>query len=401
VTKYFSSKFICLIIVFIISPGIMVFSGCGSGSGTAAASPAGTSASASIESVITRVKGVAATGQTLDIYGTGFGTKTQPTPIRYDDFESGTTVGHLITDDLPWWSRQTSPGQVASIADDSCRPNKTKCGKFVESVDSSDTAVRSDAIYRRNVGFASTGKMYLNFWSYVDVLGNADGTSSSYQIKFIQTAKDWSPGNPITLPTYEFSHWQFASPPNSGWYNKTYQANYWDGGGSSTSVSFPQDAFKTPGWYHISVQTDFGTIGSANGSTKMWVSKPGLSGAYSLVSTSGVKYVVDSGYPDYIKFGWYAGSYYPTTTNTFTTTLYYDNIYIDNSFARVEIGDSNSYDSCTHREIQIPITWSSDHIQVKFNKGSFPDNQTVYLFVIDENGNPVGNGFPVKTGSAY
>jgi hypothetical protein len=401
VNKYFSRKYACLIIFAIMFPGIMVLSGCGSGSSTTANSSVGASASASIESVITGVKGVVATGQALDIYGTGFGTKAQTAPIRYDDFESGTTVGHLIADDLTWWSRQTGPGQVASIANDNCRPNKTKCGKFVESVDSSNTGIRGDAIYRRNVGFASTGKMYLNFWSYVDVLGNSDGSSSSYQIKFVSTVRDWVPGQAETLPGYSFSHWQFGSPPNNGWYNKSYLYNYWATGGSSTSLPFPQDSFKTPGWYHISIQTNFGTIGNSNGSTRIWVSKPGMSGPYSKAAADKVMYVDSGGYPDCIKFGWYAGSYYPTSSNTFTTTLYYDNIYIDNSFARVEIGDSNSYDNCTHREIQIPITWISDHIQVKFNKGSFPDNQTVYLFVVDENGNPVGNGFPLKTGSAY
>jgi hypothetical protein len=356
---------------------------------------------ASAEPNITGVKGYISTGETMDLYGATFGIKGQAAPIRYDDFESGTTVGHLIVDDLPWWSRQEVPGQVASIANDNCRPSKTKCGKFIESVDSSNTAIRSDAIYRRNVGFASTGKMYLNFWSYVDVLGTADGTSPSYQIKFVQTAKDWSPGNPIVLPTYEFSHWQYGSPPNSGWYNKSFQANYWDGGGSSTSFSFPRDSFKTPGWYQISVQTDFGAIGSANGSTKMWVSKPGLSDAYSVVSNSGVKYVVASGYPDYIKFGWYAGSYFPTSMNTFTTTLYYDNIYIDNSWARVEIGDADTYDNCMHREIQIPVTWETGHISLKVNPGSFNLNDNVFLYVFDESGTCNAKGYSIKIGGRY
>jgi hypothetical protein len=350
---------------------------------------------------ITGVKGLVSSEENLDVYGSTFGNKAQPAPIRYDDFESGTTVGNLIADDLTWWSRQIGPGNIASIANDNCRPNKTKCGKFVESVDSSNTGIRGDSIYRRNVGFASTGKMYLNFWSYVNVLGTADGTSSSYQIKFVQTAKDWSPGSSVTLPTYEFSHWQYGSPPSNGWYNKSYLYNYWDGGGSSTSFSFPRDAFKTPGWYQISVQTDFGTIGSANGSTKMWVSKPGLTEAYSIVSTSGVKYVVASGYPDYIKFGWYAGSYFPTSSNTFTTTLYYDNIYIDNSWARVEIGDADTYDNCTHREIQIPVTWESGHISLKVNPGSFDLNNSVFLYVFDGSGAVNAKGYPLKIGGRY
>jgi hypothetical protein len=251
------------------------------------------------------------------------------------------------------------------------------------------------------VGFAATGKMYLNFWQYYDAVGTADGTSTSYQIKFIEVAPYWTPGQATPTPQYVLSHWQYGSPPKDGWYNKTYQANYLEGGGSSPNLVFPTDAFKTPGWYHISVQTNFGTMGTANGSTKMWVSKPGLSGVYASVSANNVKYIAGSGYPDYIKLGWYAGSYYPTSTNTFTTTLYYDSIYIDNSWARVEIGDADTYDNCTHREIQIPDTWETGHISLKVNPGSFNLNDSVYLYVIDESGAVNPKGYSIKIGGRY
>ena len=63
---------------------------------------------------------------------------------------------------------------------------------------------------------------------------------------------------------------------------------------------------------------------------------------------------------------------------------YYDDIYIDSTLARVEIGNSTNYYSSTHRELQIPVSWNNTTITVELNQGSFQAGQEVYLFVINE-----------------
>ncbi|NTW27419.1 MAG: hypothetical protein HGA36_03775 [Candidatus Moranbacteria bacterium] len=79
-----------------------------------------------------------------------------------------------------------------------------------------------------------------------------------------------------------------------------------------------------------------------------------------------------------------------------TTKVFLDALYIDNSFARVEIGDNAVYENCTHREIQPTTTWdaSGNIILANINKGSFADGAGAYLFVIDEDGTPSA-GFPI------
>lgn len=63
-------------------------------------------------------------------------------------------------------------------------------------------------------------------------------------------------------------------------------------------------------------------------------------------------------------------------------------IYVDNTIARVEIGDAPIFSASTHREIQIPQNvWNDDQIEIKVNQGSFSDNTQAYLFVIDAAGN--------------
>ncbi len=74
--------------------------------------------------------------------------------------------------------------------------------------------------------------------------------------------------------------------------------------------------------------------------------------------------------------------------------IYYDDIYIGNSRARVELGDNKSWDDCILREIQVPTTWAENSITIEVNQGSFQSGDTAYLFVVDETGN-VSEGFQV------
>jgi hypothetical protein len=78
---------------------------------------------------------------------------------------------------------------------------------------------------------------------------------------------------------------------------------------------------------------------------------------------------------------------------------YFADLYMDTTLARVVIGDNGSYDSCTKREIQIPVTWSDSSLSVKMNYGSFADGDQAYLFVVDESGS-VSSGFgPINLGA--
>ncbi len=74
-----------------------------------------------------------------------------------------------------------------------------------------------------------------------------------------------------------------------------------------------------------------------------------------------------------------------------------DDVYIDSSWARIEIGDKPDFDSCTHREVQVPISWSDSSVEFSVNQGSFQNGDSVYLFVVDSDGN-VSDGLPAEIG---
>lgn len=69
--------------------------------------------------------------------------------------------------------------------------------------------------------------------------------------------------------------------------------------------------------------------------------------------------------------------------------FYMHDAYTSPTWARVEIGDAPIYANCTVREIQVPISWSDDQIRLRVNQGSFANNASAYLFVVDANGNPL------------
>lgn len=77
---------------------------------------------------------------------------------------------------------------------------------------------------------------------------------------------------------------------------------------------------------------------------------------------------------------------------------YLDDVYIDNSWQRVEIGNNATYDNCTLKEIQPATAWSNTSATFTVNQGSFADGATGYVFVTDASG--VRNtGYQVTFGS--
>jgi hypothetical protein len=66
--------------------------------------------------------------------------------------------------------------------------------------------------------------------------------------------------------------------------------------------------------------------------------------------------------------------------------MYIDDFFIENSYARVEIGDAPNYVDSRHRETQIPTSWANGSVSITLNRGSFPNFSNLYLYVINANG---------------
>jgi hypothetical protein len=78
----------------------------------------------------------------------------------------------------------------------------------------------------------------------------------------------------------------------------------------------------------------------------------------------------------------------------------FDDVFIDYTWARVELGNAPTWAACTRREIQPPRQWSDTQITVQLNKGAFATGQTVYAYVVDANGAVNASGVPVVIGAS-
>jgi hypothetical protein len=77
---------------------------------------------------------------------------------------------------------------------------------------------------------------------------------------------------------------------------------------------------------------------------------------------------------------------------------YFGDIYIDTSLARVVLTDNSDYDKSTIMEPQIPGAWSDTSVTFAVNLGALPDSGTVYAFVFDASNNRNSVGFPITVG---
>jgi len=66
-----------------------------------------------------------------------------------------------------------------------------------------------------------------------------------------------------------------------------------------------------------------------------------------------------------------------------------------NCRARVEIGDKDTYESCTNLTITTPTAWQDREITTTVRRGSLKPCKTYYLYVFNADGNVNAEGFPV------
>lgn len=88
----------------------------------------------------------------------------------------------------------------------------------------------------------------------------------------------------------------------------------------------------------------------------------------------------------------------PRINNGVNSFRYFSAVYMDNTRARVMLGNSPDYASCTIMEPQIPLAWSDGTIQFRINLGALPDTGSAYLYVFDANNVRNLRGYPVSIG---
>lgn len=79
------------------------------------------------------------------------------------------------------------------------------------------------------------------------------------------------------------------------------------------------------------------------------------------------------------------------------SNVYYDSLYIDDTWHRVILCDQATYEDCTKWEIQIPREWANGKITLEYRRGSLADAENVYAYIFDNEGNHNAEGFKLVT----
>jgi len=338
---------------------------------------------------ISSTSGALLHGNSVTISGSGFGTKATAAPLKWETFEDGVAGTNVTT--TGYWSVQYSTED--NVVFDNGTYNSTRHSE-------SDMHVRwirdsrlgaSYSFYRENVGFASTRKAYVNLWVYIDYgAGDDDG----WQLKMMYLHKD---SLHSSKPMFSLKAWTYDSHTTS-----QLQWHYCDDGTYGYTVyTMYGDASMMPEGHWVNLVMEYMDSSApdvADGFARFYHSDALGSDPYCVGTKSGITTRCEAegvtGYVNCLSMGYLVtnGGASPEATT------YWDDVYMDNSWARVEIGDASTYANCKHREMQIPTAWSAGSVEINVNQGSFADGQNCYLYVVDESGVMNPTGYPLTVG---
>ncbi len=317
--------------------------------------------------VISTGSGTFATGQAFALEGTGFGTKATAAPLKYDNFEAGSN-GNELAD----WNFDTGGGDR----------NPEYSNMFVRPhSDRSAVCIYENGQYLSTFGVYEPSGMttvYLDFWVLFD---RPDPTARNHKLYRLYT------GNGGGLPNQYLQLYCNDNQPTGHFTNDGVDGHSW--GDTRAYPGWAADKAQH-NWVHVQVYVEQSDAGVRNGVLKCWFDCGNKLDRDDYMSRG----TVNRGDWHSLWFGNYSGHGSDgKCASSGDAHIYFDNIYVDVTQARVEAGNNADYDACTHREIQVPTSWNETSVNVTVNAGGFNSGQQVWLFLVNGSGAvSAGNG---------
>ena len=319
---------------------------------------------------VTSVSGEISHGESITIGGSSFGTKPTAAPMKFETYESG-TAGDLLGSEGYWTSYSDNvAGETPEYSSENQRTgNSPTNAKFW--LNRGASTYQHDYTIKSGLDF-SGGKVLLSYWVWFAF----DGNTETQQIKLARIGAGTSDN--YVYPHFVTEHWINSS----GCYSDARSCS--GAGHTNWGYNCPPEGQ----WSQVTIEATLGDQDGSNGSYDIWQDGQHTG------SVTGIDWT-QAGCNDFRQI--WIGGYLGNGASTLSTEIYYDDVYFDNSFARVELGNNSTYANCTHREIQPITSWSSTSIGVDLNTGSFSTDDTAYLFVVDSDGT-ASTGHPVIIG---
>lgn len=360
--------------------------------------------SASAAPSVSSVPATIADKQSVTISGSGFGSKTSPAPLVWDD-----CTGDTITD---LWS-----GGWPSTATPSAANIKYSTPINGIALPHSHITQYLTGYHAVPNGTGFTGGYDVMVWK---TLTNVTYPTTIYLSSYWQADPQWDHGiEDNNFKQFDFSNgsspYTTSGQTNSNWYTAynmthapdaehiawyTHLANVtWlfndDGGFNTGSLAVPDNNGQNQYWSAgasplgnwVKTEYEVKITDQTEGYLKVWdngnlvMNYSGPTDQYTGTTKS-------------IGLGGYARSQVGVTNSR-----YFADIYFDTTPQRVLACAGSAWTSRGLCEIQIPSVWNDTSVTVTINQGAFPDFSSQYLYVVDADGNANSSGYPITFGS--
>lgn len=314
------------------------------------------------------------------INGSGFGQNVNPAPLKFETFEGG-VAGELLSSGGYWSHREINTATFFQT-DRGISARQLQLGDGYQ-----------NWFYKNDIWTDDDEKGFISFWCKT-VVDKAAGDADGWQQKMWTVIYDGS-------QYIDYGGWNTPCLYTAPQYNDVgmydYATSVYNDRFVSQGTINGNDLYNTTGmWQLTTIEWMRSSIDGNDAVMYRYLSDPNNILPINKISKTGfnTRTSVNNRNLKAVQFGLMNTN----SSGTANVTMYFDDIYFDNTWARVEIGDNSVYANCTHREIQPALTWTPTGITGTFNQGSFETGDTVYVFVVDENGVP-SNGVAVVLGS--
>jgi len=320
--------------------------------------------------VVSSVSGTLTHGSTLIINGNGFGIKGTAAPLVWENFEWGNDGDEIHG--MNEWAQANYGGTINTQIDttQSYGVDFRSSYYFVDPPEGSQAPEDEEFGFIRK-SFAESDQVYV-----------------SYMVRIEQTpgsgARMWKLGRIVNWSARPI----YNEPPYMGvtWWPSEWDSHY-DIGGRQIEV-FSSGGYIANTWHRIEMWMKLSSpADTANGELEFWrnYSRRPPSNITITRTVSVANEKIDTFISPHSYVNSIGGKY----------EIWMDDLYIDNTKARIEICNSSKWSMKTHCEIQIPTAWSADSITATINQGGFSNLKDAYLYIIDANGNVSNSGIGV------
>ncbi len=314
--------------------------------------------------VVNSVTGVVQHKGVVTISGSAFGGKAVAAPYRWDDFDYGTVGSTLRSESNGGWTLD------ASMVGDEPRYSTAQV-RWPGAKSAYQNFTGGNYNSTISLTHYPPGPLYFSGWFYMTVSGAASRNSKLLQLR----------AGDLDAITWECRVDQYPINPSG----QQYVA---DCNGQETKASWVigGNLHADGQWHRLEFYLSQGTVGVSDGVWSVWLDGRLVTELTGTFMTSNCPF-------DHF----YLSHYYASDQGTPQPQAqrWWDELYVDNTRARVEIGDASTWAACTHREIQVPSAWTASAITCTVNEGTFTAGQQAWLYVVDSSGTANAQGYPI------